>query len=66
MTLERTLAYLCPKCKQPMVERAGSFFWRGMVWPGLVCKICNALWEDPRNPFIEGVVRISKGQRIAE
>ena len=59
MTLVKAECYLCPKCSQPMIERPAGFFWRGAVWPGLVCKICNALWEDPRNPFVDSVARIS-------
>ena len=63
MTLVKAECYLCPKCNQPMVERGEAFFWCGMVWPGLVCKICNGLWEDPRNPFIASAARLSQGSR---
>lgn len=41
----------CPKCARPLVVMQGMFFWRGKSFSGLVCKPCNALWDNPSDSF---------------
>lgn len=49
----------CPKCRENLERREKQFYWRQHWFPGMVCKSCNALYEDPAKPFIEGVRKLS-------
>lgn len=35
----------CPKCGTPVVSMPQMFHRRGAFFDGLVCKLCNALWD---------------------
>lgn len=41
----------CPKCNDPMEATPGTFYWRGRYFAGLVCKRCNALYDNPKDSF---------------
>jgi hypothetical protein len=45
----------CPKCGTPLEIRAAQFYWRGRYFTGLVCKPCNALFDNPRDSFFAHV-----------
>ena len=37
----------CPSCGCRLVPTMGSMAFRGMLFAGLVCHPCNALWDNP-------------------
>ena len=45
------------KCDKghPLDRRPAMFFWRGRYFHGLVCPVCNALYDDPEDSFEEHV-----------
>lgn len=45
----------CPKCQSEMILKENMFFWRGKYLSGLVCEKCNALYDNPKESFIEYV-----------
>ena len=48
---------ICPKCGETLARREGMFYLAELGgWPGLYCKSCNALWDDPDNSFLQAVL----------
>ena len=45
----------CPKCQSEMILKENMFFWREKYLSGLVCEKCNALYDNPKESFIEYV-----------
>ena len=42
----------CPSCHRPMLPVAGTMFYRGRYFAGLVCWPCNALHDNPDDSMI--------------
>lgn len=43
----------CPKCGNEMILKDNMFHWRGKWMSGLVCEKCNALYDNPKESFME-------------
>lgn len=46
-------------CDHPKERRQNMFYWRGRYFRGLVCPICNSLWDDPADSFMAHVTATS-------
>lgn len=48
----------CPKCGKTLVVRPNMFFLTGIgMFSGLVCEICNSLWNDPGDDFLAAAAK---------
>ena len=55
-TLNRTKdgdGYECPSCGRRLLEVAGTMFYRGRYFAGLVCWPCRDLRDNPDDSMIE-------------
>ncbi len=45
----------CPKCSGELIEREDSYYFRGQLFSGAYCKVCNSLWSQGKgwNEFID-------------
>ena len=47
-------------CCEELVSKDNMFYFRGKYMAGLVCKKCNALYDNPDNSFLEYVSKYNK------
>jgi len=52
----------CEKCGSTLVRKPNMFFWRGTWFQGLVCEVCNSLWDDPEDSFIAHITSTELAQ----
>jgi len=52
--------YVCPKCGGPLQPKGGTMYFRGQFFAGLLCRNCNALWDNPDDSMFDAAFHAAR------